>query len=73
MGALLSLSFASSEDIGRQAGELAQTVLGGKTAAEVPPTTARKVNLTVNLKAAQKLGVEVPKSVLGRATIIIQP
>ena len=73
MGALLSLSFASSEDIGRQAGELAQTVLGGKTAAEVPSTTARKVNLTVNLKAAQKLGIEVPKSVLGRATAIIQP
>ena len=72
MGALLSLSFASSEDIGRQAGELAQTVLGGKTAAEVPYTTARKVSLTVNLKAAQKLGVEIPKVVLGRATTVIQ-
>jgi putative ABC transport system substrate-binding protein len=73
MGALLSLSFASSEDIGRQAGELAHTILGGKTAAEVPFTTARRVNLTVNLKAAQKLGVEIPKTILAKATTLIQP
>ena len=72
MGALLSLSFASSEDIGRQAGELAQAILNGKTAAEVPYTTARKVNLTVNLKAARKLGVEVPKAVLAKATSVIE-
>lgn len=72
MGALLSLSFASSEDIGRQAGELASTILGGKTAADVPYTTARRLSLTVNLKAAQKLGVEIPKVVLGRATTVIQ-
>jgi putative tryptophan/tyrosine transport system substrate-binding protein len=72
MGALLSLSFASSEDIGRQAGELASSILGGKTAADVPYTTARRLSLTVNLKAAQKLGVEIPKVVLGRATTVIQ-
>jgi putative tryptophan/tyrosine transport system substrate-binding protein len=72
MGALFSLSFASSEDIGRQAGELAQAVLGGKAAADVPYTTARKVNLTVNLTAARKLGMEIPKPVLGRATAVIQ-
>lgn len=72
MGALLSLSFASGEDIGRQAGELANSILAGKTAAEVPYTTARQVKLTVNLKAAQKLGMEIPKSVLDRASSIIQ-
>jgi putative tryptophan/tyrosine transport system substrate-binding protein len=72
MGALLSLSFASSEDIGRQAGELASSILGGKTVADVPYTTARRLTLTVNLKAAQKLGVEIPKVVLGRATTVIQ-
>ncbi len=72
MGALFALSFASGEDIGRQAGELAQAVLGGRPAAEVPYTNARKLVLTVNLKAAQKLGIEVPAVILTRATNVIQ-
>jgi ABC-type uncharacterized transport system substrate-binding protein len=72
MGALFSLSFASGEDIGRQAGELAQAVLGGRAASSVPYTNARKVYLTVNLKAAQKLGLEIPQAILTRATNVIQ-
>jgi putative ABC transport system substrate-binding protein len=72
MGAVLSLSFASSEDIGRQAGELALAVLGGKSPASVPMTNARKVSLTVNLKAARKLGLEIPESVLVAANDVIQ-
>jgi ABC-type uncharacterized transport system substrate-binding protein len=72
MGALLSLSFASSEDIGRQAGELANSILAGRAPAEVPYTTARRVRLTVNLKAAQKLGMEIPKSILAAANGVIQ-
>jgi putative ABC transport system substrate-binding protein len=72
MGALLSVSFASSEDIGRQAGEIARSILGGKAPAQVPYSTARKINLTVNLKAAQKLGVEVPRPVVAKATSVIQ-
>jgi putative tryptophan/tyrosine transport system substrate-binding protein len=72
MGAVLSLSFASSEDIGRQAGELANSILAGKAPAEIPYTTARRVRLTVNLKAAQKLGMEIPKSILASANSVIQ-
>jgi putative tryptophan/tyrosine transport system substrate-binding protein len=72
MGALLSLSFGSSADIGRQAGELANAVLGGKPAAQVPCVPARSLKLTVNLRAAQKLGVEVPESVLAAADMIIR-
>jgi putative ABC transport system substrate-binding protein len=72
MGALLSLSFASSEDIGRQAGELANAILEGKTAGEIPYTTARQVKLIVNLKAAQKLGIEIPKSIIAMADNLIQ-
>jgi ABC-type uncharacterized transport system substrate-binding protein len=71
-GALLSLSFASGEDIGRQAGDLANSILAGKGAGELPYTTARQVKLTVNLKAAHKLGVEIPKGILDQATAIIQ-
>jgi putative tryptophan/tyrosine transport system substrate-binding protein len=73
MGAVFALSFASGEDIGRQAGELAQTILGGRAASGVPYTNARKVYLTVNLKAAQKLGLEIPQAILARATNVIQP
>jgi len=72
MGALFSVSFASSEDIGGQAGELANMILGGKAVAEVPHTTARKVRVTVNLKAAQRLGMEIPKGFLDRADKVIQ-
>ena len=46
--------------------------LAGKTPAEIPYTTARRVNLTVNLKTAQKLGMEIPQSILGMASNIIQ-
>ena len=72
MGALFAMSFASGEDIGRQAGEIAHEILGGRAAAEVPYTNARKLYLTVNLKAAQKLGLEIPQAILTRATNVIQ-
>ena len=72
MGALLSVSFASSEDIGRQAGEIARAIFGGKAAAQIPYTTARTISVVVNLKAAQKLGVEIPRPMLARATLVIQ-
>ena len=72
MGALFSLSFASGEDIGRQAGELAQAILTGRAASDVPYTSARKLFLTVNLKTAQKLGLEVPQAIMTRATNVIQ-
>ena len=72
MGALLSLSFGSSEDIGRQAGELANSILEGQPPDRLPFTMARQVKLTVNLKAAEKLGIEIPKSLLGTADSIIQ-
>jgi putative ABC transport system substrate-binding protein len=71
-GALLSLSFASSEDIGKQAAELANSILAGRPPAEVPPTNARQVHLTVNLKAAQKLGMVVPPGLIGIANNVIR-
>jgi putative ABC transport system substrate-binding protein len=72
MGALFALSFASGEDIGRQAGEIAQAILAGRPVTDVPYTHARKLYLTVNLKAAQKLGLEIPPAIRARATNIIE-
>ena len=72
MGALLTLSFASSEDIGRQAGELANRALSRRSASGIPFTMARQVDLTVSLKTAEKLGIEVPGKVLSRAQVVIR-
>jgi putative ABC transport system substrate-binding protein len=72
MGALLSLSFGSGEDIGRQAGEVSNEILSGKAASAIPYTTARQLKLAVNLKAAQKLGLEIPRALLDRADRVIQ-
>jgi ABC-type uncharacterized transport system substrate-binding protein len=72
IGALLSLSFASSEDIGRQAGELANRTLAAKSLSAIPFTMARMLDLTVNLKTARKLGIEVPQSVVDAAHEVIR-
>ena len=72
MGALLALSFASNEDIGVQAGELATAILAGKRASQTPYTMAREVNLTVNLKAAKKLGVTIPESLIVSANTVLE-
>ena len=72
MGALLALSFGSSKDIGRQAAELANGILGGSSPAELPFTTARDLMLTVNLKAAKKLGLDIPRSILAQADTVIE-
>lgn len=72
MGALLGLSFGSGRDIGMQAGELANEVLSGRSAEEIPFTTARELRLTVNLKTAGKLGLQIPKEVVDRADLVIR-
>jgi len=72
MGAVLAVSFASSEDIGRQAAELANGILASQTPTQLPYTTARRLDVTVNLKAAQKLGMDIPKPILGMATTVIR-
>ncbi len=72
MGALLGLSFESGRDIGSQAGELANEILAGRSAEEIPFTTARKVRLTVNLKTASKLGLQIPKEIIDQADVVIR-
>jgi len=67
MGALLSLSYGSSKDMGRQAGEIANRIFRGSKPESIPYTTPRQVKLTANLRAARKLKVEVPDSLLAKA------
>jgi putative ABC transport system substrate-binding protein len=72
MGALVSVYFASSEDIGRQAGELTNQVLERESPSQVPYTMARNVGLTVNLRTARRIGVDVPQNIRLMATELIQ-
>jgi putative ABC transport system substrate-binding protein len=67
MGALLSVSYGSAKQMGEQAGELVNRILGGTTPSLVSLTMPRQVKLTVNLKTARKLDIEVPDSIIRRA------
>lgn len=67
MGALVSLSYGSAKDMGRQAGGLANNILRDNRSPLVPLIAPRRVSLTVNLKTARKLDVEVPDTIVKRA------
>ena len=67
MGAVLSLSYANARDMGRQAGESANKLLLDPGSIQPPAIAARQTTLTVNLKTARKLGVNVPESIIRRA------
>ena len=67
MGTLLSLSYGSAKDMGKQAGELVLRVLG-RTDRSIPRLSdPREVKLTVNLKAARKINFKIPDSIVQRA------
>lgn len=65
-GALMAYTF-DSEDVGRQAGELAQQILEGKSVKGFTTYNPRKLSLTLNLKVANKLGLKIPQSLIDKA------
>lgn len=72
MGALLVLSVANNQEIGSQAAELATAILDGGSPSRLPYTWVRDVHLTVNLKVARKIGIEVPESLRVSANSVIE-
>jgi len=68
-GALLSLEVDAAE-AGRQAGEMANSILAGTAVKKIEKSDARGVILTVNMIVAKKLGVPVNGAVLGQARVI---
>ncbi len=65
-GALLCLSVNYS-DIGRQAGQLARKILDGRLTMPVKPVSPERIDLSLNLKTARFLGIEIPKELENRA------
>jgi len=65
-GALIALSF-DSEDIGKQAGEIASRVLDGEDVASISPAKPRKLKLSINVNTAKKLGLDIPDVLIAEA------
>jgi len=63
MGAFMAFGL-DSKDMGRQAGEMANLILSGKSPGEVPVQEARSVSVTVNRTLAKKFGIRVNETQL---------
>jgi len=59
-------------DLGRQTGEIVVRILKGEKAGDIDVKMAKGTNLFVNPKMAQRMGIDVPSTVLARATKIIE-
>jgi putative ABC transport system substrate-binding protein len=61
-GALLCLSVNYTE-IGRQAGQLSQKIVDGQVTLPLRPSHPDRLELSLNLKTAKFLGIEIPRDV----------
>lgn len=66
-GAVAALGF-NYYDVGKQTGAIVLRVLNGEKPGDIDVAVAKGTDLVVNLSAAKKMGIELPQSVLDRAT-----
>jgi putative ABC transport system substrate-binding protein len=69
-GALVSFGVDLS-NVGRQAARLADQILQGQSPAELPVEQA-EFSLTINLKTAEAIGLEIPDEILSQAGRLIR-
>lgn len=70
-GAMAALGF-NYYDVGKQTGEVVVRILKGEKPGDIDVEIAKGTDLVVNLNAAKKMGVELPKAVIDRATSKIE-
>jgi len=70
-GALASYG-ANEADQGRQAARLAHKILMGQRAGEIPVELPTEIELVINLKTAESIGLKVRRDVLLRANRVIR-
>lgn len=69
LGAVLSVG-TDPFDMGKQAGKMARKILNGADISTISPEYASETVITINTKAAEKLGIQLNKKVLKEANII---
>ena len=70
-GAIATLSF-NYYDVGRQTGQMALRLFSGERPGDIPVELAEKLELVINLSAAEAMGVTIPESVIARADVVIE-
>jgi putative ABC transport system substrate-binding protein len=70
-GALCSLVF-DNYDIGRQTAQLAEKILAGVPPAALETTTPEKLDIAINLRTANIIGVTIPKHIQQNAAIVYE-
>lgn len=70
-GAMAALGF-NYYDVGRQTGKIVLRVLKGEKPDDIPVEGIEKTELFVNVSAAERMGVTVPKAVLDRAKEVVK-
>ncbi|GAB4349333.1 MAG: hypothetical protein Kow0099_32340 [Candidatus Abyssubacteria bacterium] len=70
-GALLALT-ADYRENGRQAAELAAQILEGAKPGNIPVRTPRKVEMAINLRVANHIGLKIPQSMIKEASQVFE-
>lgn len=70
-GAVAALGF-NYGDIGRQTGQVVVRILKGEKAGDIAVRVANGSELYVNPKMAARMGIEIPASVMARATKVVK-
>ncbi|MBI4823373.1 MAG: ABC transporter substrate-binding protein [Nitrospirae bacterium] len=70
-GIILTVS-ADPVEQGKDAAELVARVIAGEKPSSIPFKSPKKVDMIINLKEANELGIKVPLDVLGSATKVIK-